>query len=188
MSPPRPLSDALGDAQERDCIDRLKLNATYFQNNFVRAKWIPAEQLTDLRNWHSPMIREWTYNGHTRAGHPVGLLECLPKRYSFVDILRKSKSASSLPPSFHRMPDMSPEHTRELSHVNKDLKDLIKVAEANLLIEKVPVRDPLKRAVSNLNKIIALDASVRKIGTGKPVSFRRSRRGELGIPLLETLM
>lgn len=184
MSRPRRSAKPLTDAKEKECIEKLRLNANYFQNNFVKASWIPSDQLTDLRNWHSPMIREWTYNGHTRAGQPVGLNQCLPKRYSFVDVARKSKASSSLPPSFHKMPDMSPEHIKSQSHINKELKELVKTAE-KFMTERPITQTAVQHAVSGLNKVVSGDSSMRKMGKHKHMGLKRtrSRHGEYGIPL-----
>ena len=126
----RNVKELLSEEEEKESKDKLRVNAAFFLNNFVRASWIPRDVLTDLRNWHSPMIREWTYRGHTRVGRTVGLSECLPKRYNFVDVSRSSKSAASLPPSFHKMPDMSPQHNQ--SHINKELRELVQYAHKNL--------------------------------------------------------
>ena len=126
--------ELLSDEEEKDSKRKLRVNAAFFQNNFARAHWLPSDFLTELRNWHSPMIREWSYRGHTRAGQPVGLTECLPRRYSFIDILRRTSRASDLPPSFHRMVDLTPEYTKTVQP-NKDLRDLVRFASEKLDIE-----------------------------------------------------
>ena len=147
------------DEEEKELKEKLRLNSNYFQNNFVKASWIPNELLTDLRNWHSPMIREWTYRGHTRAGQSVGLNECLPRRYNFVDIMRSSRTASSLPPSFHRMPDLSPDETARLrNRANKELHELLLFAKnieisPNQLIQDITqMSAPIKKRIDRIRR------------------------------------
>ena len=148
--------DVFTDDQEKDLTAKLRLNSNFFRNNFVKASWIPTEFMTDLRNWHSPMIREWTYKGHTRVGQPVGLQQCLPRKYSFVDIYRTSKNAVCLPPSFHRMPDLSVDHVNKSKNLaNRKLRDLVRFAENHLqsdgkalnLSAETPLAPSLKTAL-----------------------------------------
>jgi hypothetical protein len=165
-------NEILTDEEEREFKSKLKLNSNYFHNNFVKAHWIPNEFLTDLRNWHSPMIREWTYHGHTRVGQPVGLTECLPRRYNFMDIMRTSKNASSLPPSFHRMPDLSSEEmTRHKNHANKELHDLIQYTEQKLHIKKQP-EPTVKAEVKEM--VLASNSPMKRLFKQRSMKLKRT--------------
>jgi hypothetical protein len=165
-------NEVFTEEEEKAQKAKLKMNSSYFHNNFVRASWIPNELLTDLRNWHSPMIRDWTYKGHTRAGQHVGLTECLPRRYNFVDIMRTSRSANSLPPSFHKMPDLSTEHVNQLkSHTSLEMREL-----SNMVHENFKHKEVLKRVATEVDS--GINSMLRK---SKPFkSVRRLSSTRLG--------
>ena len=116
----------LSDEDEKRERLHLRENASIFKRFSLSPSWRSISDLTDLRTFHSAVVRRWSYEGVTRVPVRSGK----DKRYSFITIKRDSLESKSLPPTFSKIPSISmnaPLSSKPIRPMISSLKEMEKL-------------------------------------------------------------